>query len=226
MVYQQAADYFLGSRRHMNHSPAFLALGFLRGEYDAMLVELNVPGLDALDLEGATAGFPCEFKHVSESISLGVVVPDFYPFLRGDDLLAALGLRLLDVLDRRSVNVTEFLRPIERPLDGDNRTSAEGGRPGGMLVRPFHHMKRFQGGHRHLGWFIQRIDEALDVIPIPVVGAGLAVLFAPGEVFLEDFGHAGADRRDNRFLGFPRPLLRGHFSANKLCQTRFRQIPI
>jgi hypothetical protein len=60
-----------------------------------------------------------------------------------------------------------------------------------MLVGPFDHVERLQGGHGHGGGCTEPVKEALDVVAVPVEGAGSPVLFAPIKILIQDFWDDG-----------------------------------
>src|ERR1700733_9185665 len=73
---QQGLDDGLGLRGHVDDAGFLLGLGFFLREDDAMLLELDVPRFDLLDLLGPAAGLPGEFQQVAERITLFVFVTD------------------------------------------------------------------------------------------------------------------------------------------------------
>jgi len=153
-----------------------------------------MPRLDVAGLLWPAAGVPGELQQVSERISLGIVGQQDGKVLRRDGVVAPLRLGLRDLLDGRRRDVAEFGGPVEGPLDGDDGPAAVGGGPVGVRIAPLDDVEGLQVGGRKPGRLGPEVDEALDVVPVPVVGAGLAVLLAPGEVFLEDLRGGGANR--------------------------------
>ena len=159
-----------------------------------MFLQIDVPLFEALRLLGSAPRLPGEFEEVAERIAVVVVVANRLPFLLGHNLLATRRLGLFDVADRRLVDVAKFGCPVKWSLDGDDRAAAIVRSPAWVLIRPFDNMERPQRIRRHRSRSGERINEALDVLAIPVVGSAGTVLLAPIQIFLEDLGHGQAGR--------------------------------
>lgn len=193
VLLQVAFDNLLGPRRHPDNAGEFLALGLARREDHAMMLQVHMPRLDALGFLRPASCLPTEFQNVAERIALGVVIADFHPFFGADKLLALLRLRLGDFTDRLCVNIAKIGRPIERPLDSDDASSAVGVAPClAVTIRPFNNVVRLQFGGGKPGCVRLVVDEVLNAIPIPFIRARLAVFLAPRKVVIEHFSDGEA----------------------------------
>lgn len=112
----------------VNDSWQFPALRLVRREHPTAVSEVDVPGVDSQQFLRSGASLPCQLKQVAESwvtrrcenrLELGL----------GNNLLAAACRGLLEMLDRRAVDIALPDRPVECGLNSGTRVALATGGP-------------------------------------------------------------------------------------------------
>src|SRR5262249_19468283 len=101
--------------------------------------------------------------------------------------------------------------PVEWSLNGDNGAAAVSVAPcHAMRIDPLDDVERLQLGDWKAGSRWGEVDEALDMVVVPVVGAGFPMLLAPAEILVEHLGDGQPGGLRFRLLNLRSRAVGGH----------------